>query len=139
MARFEGQQIDGSVFAPTGASADALYELGLMYAAGRDVAVDLVTAHKWLNIAASRGNRHAREMRAELAAVFSQHDAAPLCDRLLAAGLPAGPVQSIDQGADALSVSASRIEYCSTIKRINLAAVNSTCRALDLDCWPTCL
>jgi crotonobetainyl-CoA:carnitine CoA-transferase CaiB-like acyl-CoA transferase len=32
-----------------------------------------------------------------LAAVFSQHDAAPLCDRLLAAGLPAGPLQSIDQ------------------------------------------
>jgi formyl-CoA transferase len=29
--------------------------------------------------------------------VFSQHDAGPLCDRLLAAGLPAGPVQSIDQ------------------------------------------
>jgi crotonobetainyl-CoA:carnitine CoA-transferase CaiB-like acyl-CoA transferase len=28
--------------------------------------------------------------------VFSQHDAEPLCDRLLAAGLPAGPVQSID-------------------------------------------
>ena len=36
-------------------------------------------------------------LRAELAAVFSQHDAGPLCDRLLAAGLPAGPVQSIDQ------------------------------------------
>jgi formyl-CoA transferase len=36
-------------------------------------------------------------LRAELAAVFNQHDAAPLCDRLLAAGLPAGPVQSIDQ------------------------------------------
>jgi crotonobetainyl-CoA:carnitine CoA-transferase CaiB-like acyl-CoA transferase len=28
--------------------------------------------------------------------VFSQYDAEPLCDRLLAAGLPAGPVQSID-------------------------------------------
>jgi formyl-CoA transferase len=27
----------------------------------------------------------------ELAAVFSQFDAGPLCDRLLAAGLPAGP------------------------------------------------
>jgi crotonobetainyl-CoA:carnitine CoA-transferase CaiB-like acyl-CoA transferase len=39
-------------------------------------------------------NREA--LRAELAAVFSQHDAEPLCDRLLAAGLPAGPVQSID-------------------------------------------
>ena len=36
-------------------------------------------------------------LRTELAAVFSQHDAGPLCDRLLAAGLPAGPVQSIDQ------------------------------------------
>jgi formyl-CoA transferase len=35
-------------------------------------------------------------LRAELAAVFSQHDAEPLCDRLLAAGLPAGPVQAID-------------------------------------------
>jgi crotonobetainyl-CoA:carnitine CoA-transferase CaiB-like acyl-CoA transferase len=40
-------------------------------------------------------NREA--LRAELAVVFSQHDAGPLCDRLLAAGLPAGPVQSIDQ------------------------------------------
>src|ERR1700689_5967974 len=36
-------------------------------------------------------------LRAELAAVFSQHDAEPLCDRLLAAGLPAGPVQSTAQ------------------------------------------
>ena len=36
-------------------------------------------------------------LRTELAAVFRQHDAGPLCDRLLAAGLPAGPVQSIDQ------------------------------------------
>jgi crotonobetainyl-CoA:carnitine CoA-transferase CaiB-like acyl-CoA transferase len=29
--------------------------------------------------------------------VFAGHDAEPLCDRLLAAGLPAGPVQKIDQ------------------------------------------
>ncbi len=40
-------------------------------------------------------NREA--LRAELAAVFCQHEAEPLCDRLLAAGLPAGPVQSIDK------------------------------------------
>ncbi|SHN75087.1 CaiB/BaiF CoA transferase family protein [Bradyrhizobium erythrophlei] len=40
-------------------------------------------------------NREA--LRAELAAVFSQYEAEPLCDRLLAAGLPAGPVQSIDK------------------------------------------
>jgi crotonobetainyl-CoA:carnitine CoA-transferase CaiB-like acyl-CoA transferase len=29
--------------------------------------------------------------------VFSQYEAEPLCNRLLAAGLPAGPVQRIDQ------------------------------------------
>jgi formyl-CoA transferase len=36
-------------------------------------------------------------LRAELEAVFSQYDSEPLCDRLLDAGLPAGPVQSIDK------------------------------------------
>jgi formyl-CoA transferase len=36
-------------------------------------------------------------LRAELEQVFSQFDAEPLCDRLLNAGLPAGPVQSIDK------------------------------------------
>src|SRR6185312_11131378 len=40
-------------------------------------------------------NREA--LRVELASVFSAQEAGPLCDRLLAAGLPAGPVQSIDQ------------------------------------------
>ena len=36
-------------------------------------------------------------LRAELEAVFNQYDSEPLCDRLLNAGLPAGPVQSIDK------------------------------------------
>ncbi|OJY12934.1 MAG: carnitine dehydratase [Rhizobiales bacterium 62-47] len=36
-------------------------------------------------------------LRAELEAVFAQHDVEPLCDRLLNAGLPAGPVQGIDK------------------------------------------
>jgi formyl-CoA transferase len=36
-------------------------------------------------------------LRTELEAVFKQYDAEPLCDRLLNAGLPAGPVQSIDK------------------------------------------
>ena len=67
MARFEALLPDAGIFAPTGNSADPLYELGLMYAAGRDVAVDLIAAHKWLNIAAARGNADARRMRAELA------------------------------------------------------------------------
>src|SRR5258708_6085712 len=36
-------------------------------------------------------------LRAELAAVFSQHDAEPLCNRLLAPDLPPAPLPSIDQ------------------------------------------
>jgi crotonobetainyl-CoA:carnitine CoA-transferase CaiB-like acyl-CoA transferase len=40
-------------------------------------------------------NREA--LREQLAAVFRLHEAEPLCNRLLAAGLPAGPVQKIDQ------------------------------------------
>ena len=35
---------------------DALFELGMLYATGRDVAADLVVAHKWFNLAASRGD-----------------------------------------------------------------------------------
>ena len=72
MARFEAPFPDGSAFIPAGSSADALYELGLMYASGRDVVLDLVQAHKWLNIAASRGNAAARCMRTELAAEMSR-------------------------------------------------------------------
>ncbi len=36
-------------------------------------------------------------LRAELEAILKQYDAEPLCLRLLGAGLPAGPVQSIDK------------------------------------------
>ena len=54
---------------PTDTAIDgrSLYELGVMYAAGRTVEVDRVTAHKWLNIAALRGCPEAVALRAELA------------------------------------------------------------------------
>ena len=44
-----------------------------------------------------RGRALRDVLREELAAVFREHEAEPLCNRLLAAGLPAGPVQKIDQ------------------------------------------
>jgi TPR repeat protein len=47
---------------------DGLYNLGLMYSTGKDVDIDLVTAHKWFNLAAMRGNQEARKYRSELAA-----------------------------------------------------------------------
>jgi TPR repeat protein len=56
--------------AQTGAP-DALFELGMLYSTGRDVAADLITAHKWFNLAAARGNVEALTHRVELAREMS--------------------------------------------------------------------
>ncbi|MEQ1496807.1 MAG: hypothetical protein ABL912_13725 [Novosphingobium sp.] len=75
MARFEAAVHDFIAFHPSGGSSpDALYELGLLYALGRDVRTDLVQAHKWLNVAALRGNLAARRMRAEISEDMSRSD-----------------------------------------------------------------
>ncbi len=55
---------------------DALFELGLMYCAGRDVELDLIAAHKWFNLAALRGNEEARQRRLEIAAEMSREEIA---------------------------------------------------------------
>jgi uncharacterized protein len=49
------------------APAEELYRIGLIYSEGMDVAVDLVAAHKWFNLAATRGHRGARICRQEMA------------------------------------------------------------------------
>ena len=36
-------------------SADALFDLGMLYASGRAGGIDLVSAHKWFNLAALKG------------------------------------------------------------------------------------
>ena len=48
--------------------ADTMLELGMMYASGREVPVDLVTAHKWFNLAAMKGHGEAPQLRREVAA-----------------------------------------------------------------------
>jgi len=53
------------------ASADELYRLGLIYSEGMDVGVDLVSAHKWFNLAATRGHREAKLCRQEMAEMMS--------------------------------------------------------------------
>lgn len=52
--------------APTGG--DALFGLGMMYSAGNSVTVDLVSAHKWFNLAAMKGHADAARLRREIAA-----------------------------------------------------------------------
>lgn len=58
------------------AQAEILFQLGLMYATGRDCETDLVAAHKWLNIAAIKGSDRAAAMRAELASSMSKQEIA---------------------------------------------------------------
>ena len=50
---------------------EELYRIGLIYSEGMDVAVDLVSAHKFFNLAASRGHREAKLCRQEMADMMS--------------------------------------------------------------------
>ncbi len=45
-----------------------MFELGMLYSSGREVAADLVTAHMWFNLAAMKGNEEAARLRREVAA-----------------------------------------------------------------------
>jgi TPR repeat protein len=76
MARFE---ILDSEVAPLGtgrAAGDMLFELGMMYSIGREMPIDLVSAHKWFNLAAMKGNADAVRLRREVADQMSDVDIA---------------------------------------------------------------
>ncbi|MBZ0162334.1 MAG: sel1 repeat family protein [Notoacmeibacter sp.] len=75
MARFDIHELgSGAMDATT--QADILFELGMMYATGRDCEMDLVAAHKWFNIAAIKGSARAAALRAEMAGQLSKGDLA---------------------------------------------------------------
>ena len=74
MARLNFETVADVAVASTTISADALFELGMMYSAGRDVEPDMIKAHKWFNLAALRGNSDARFYRTELAREMSRRD-----------------------------------------------------------------
>ncbi len=71
MARIELGDIHSASLgeAPVG---DSFFELGMMYSIGRSVPIDYVTAHKWFNLAAMRGNQEAVRLRREIADQMSE-------------------------------------------------------------------
>ncbi|RUM97305.1 sel1 repeat family protein [Pseudaminobacter arsenicus] len=75
MARFEMLEAGFGTMGAT-AQADILFELGMMYATGRDCEVDVVSAHKWFNIAAIKGSARAAELRSELTSSMSKQEIA---------------------------------------------------------------
>ena len=75
MARFEMLEAGFGAMGAT-AQADILFELGMMYATGRDCDADVVAAHKWFNIAAIKGSLRGAELRSELSATMTKVDIA---------------------------------------------------------------
>lgn len=71
MARFEVHSADMATFGEKPVTADILYQMGLESASGRHGSADLVTAHKWFNIAALKGNQDAARYRKEISAEMS--------------------------------------------------------------------
>lgn len=71
MARFEMLEAGFGTMGSS-AQADILFELGLMYATGRDCDADVIAAHKWFNIAAIKGSGRAAELRSELSRTMSK-------------------------------------------------------------------
>ena len=63
--------IENAAIAVEPVDADACFALGMNYSAGAGVAVDLVSAHKWFNIAAMRGHSEAARLRREIAEQMS--------------------------------------------------------------------
>ena len=66
MARYEFAETNGAALAD--ANGETLYQLGIMHASGRSAPADLVSAHKWFNIAAMKGHAEGARMRREIAA-----------------------------------------------------------------------
>jgi uncharacterized protein len=76
MARFEIFDANSAPLGEGPAVADMLFELGMMYSVGRDVPIDLVSAHKWFNLAAAKGNAEAVRLRREIANQMSDAEIA---------------------------------------------------------------
>ena len=66
MTHLDNSESNFGEVSPAMASADVLFELGLMYCIGREVEQDYVTAHKWFNLAAVGGHAEAQMCRADI-------------------------------------------------------------------------
>jgi uncharacterized protein len=75
--------------------ADAYFELGMTYSTGSEgVAIDMIEAHKWFNLAALAGVREGGLLRAEIASEMARDDIAEAQRQARAwiAALSAAPV-----------------------------------------------
>jgi TPR repeat protein len=76
MDRVEILDADGTALVEASHVADKFFDLGMMYSTGQAVPPDFVSAHKWFNIAAVRGNKDAIRLRREVATEMSESEIA---------------------------------------------------------------
>ena len=76
MARYEVAGGDAAVLGEANASSEVLFQLGMMYSTGSNVPTDYVSAHKWFNLAAMRGNKDAIRLRREIAEQMTESEIA---------------------------------------------------------------
>ena len=77
MIRTEMGALDlNSLIMPALEESATFFELGMKYASGRSGPSDLVTAHKWFNVAVAHGCRTAATLRSELAREMSAEEIA---------------------------------------------------------------
>ena len=89
MARFEIADVACAMLGEAPAGAATFFELGMMYSVGRSVPIDFVSAHKWFNLAAMRGDADAIRLRREIAEQMSAAEIAE-AQRAARAWLKAG-------------------------------------------------
>ena len=58
------------------ADAEKFLQLGIMYSTGKTVPTDMVSAHKWFNIAGLHGSSEAVRLRCEIASEMRSDDIA---------------------------------------------------------------
>ncbi len=72
MGAIDKRYVSNRLRAAKRGKAEALYDLGLLYATGQGVPQDFVAAHMWFNLAAMNGLERARVDRAEVAQDMSE-------------------------------------------------------------------
>ncbi|MEH6526372.1 MAG: hypothetical protein V7723_09880 [Sneathiella sp.] len=76
MAKLDVKYIENFIQSADNGIADDQYRAGLCYSTGDGVQQDLITAHKWFNLAAMNGVDEARESRAEISMDMSSQEIA---------------------------------------------------------------
>lgn len=90
---------------PEPAGVEDCFGLGMIYSAGAGVPIDLIAAHKWFNIAASRGHQDAARLRREIAELMSDSEIG-YAQRAARDWLKAHPAMPVTPAAPAFAAAA---------------------------------